>query len=568
MTSNYAYTPAIWPSVFTVLLLIALSIYSGRRRSVPGALPFAIGSLFAALWAFGSVMEVAAVDVQTKIFWIKFQGVWQLPTATATTCFILEYAWPGRWMTRRNLVLLSIPCLLATGMILTDNLHHLIWRGYIYVGTVIPLRGPSNWVLLAYAYGLGIVNLIVFVWLFLRSPQHRWPVAIMLTGMLVGRVHYLLEAARIIQSDLLMNVPQVAFEYLIYAIALFGFHILDPITLARQAVIVQMREGMLVLDLQGRVTSINPAAERILGESNGHIRGQLVNKLLPAYADVRLDVNEETEIELDLPGGHWDGMGPGPAVWHYTLEISPLNDWRGLKVGRLLLLHDVTAQRQAQASLMEQQRALAMLHEREQLARELHDSLGQTFAFVNTPGQTIRRLLSRGDVATADEYTRRLVEVAREADVDIRESILGLRVTISGQGFFPVLAEYLAKYEKNYGIHTELEEPETMLEGVFEPLTEVQLLRILQEALTNVRKHAGAHSVRIAFASEVGCVRVSVQDDGQGFDPGLHSDPFSEHVGLRVMRERAKEVGGSLRVDSSPGGGTCVTVEVPVKIKQ
>lgn len=74
MISNYAYTPAIWPSFVTVLLLIVLSIYSRPRRSVPGALPFAIGCLFAALWAAGSGMEAAAVYVQTKIFWFKFQG--------------------------------------------------------------------------------------------------------------------------------------------------------------------------------------------------------------------------------------------------------------------------------------------------------------------------------------------------------------------------------------------------------------------------------------------------------------------------------------------------------------
>ncbi|MBP1703984.1 MAG: putative Signal transduction histidine kinase [Chloroflexi bacterium] len=567
MSSNYAYTPTIWPSILTVLLLIALSIYSGRRRSVPGALPFAIGSLFAALWAFGSVMEVAAVDVQVKIFWLKFQGVWQLPTATATTCFILEYAWPGRWLTRRNLVLLSIPCLLSLGVILTNDLHHLTWRGFVYDGTVIPLRGPSNWVLFAYGYGLGIVNLIVLAWLFLRSPQHRWPVAIMLTGMLVGRVHYLLEAARILQSNLLMNVPQVAFEYLIYAVALFGFHILDPITLARQAVIDQMREGMLVLDLQGRVTSMNLSAERILGESTGHLKGQPVDKLLPAIPDGHFDVTKETEIELNLPEEQEDDMSAGQAVRHYTLEVSALKDWRGLEVGRLLLLHDVTEQKRAQAQLMEQQRALAMLQEREQLARELHDTLGQVFVFVNTQGQTIRRLLSQGDIATADEYTNRLVEVAREADVDIRESILGLRVALSAQGFFPVLVEYLAQYEKNYGIYTELERPETMLDAVFEPLIEAQLLRILQEALTNIRKHAGANHVRIAFASEDNCVRVTVQDDGLGFDPEAHSDPFSEHVGLRVMRERAEEVGGSLRVDSTPGRGTCVIVQIPVNSK-
>ena len=86
---NYAYTPAIWPSVLIVLLLITLAIYSGRRRSVPGALPFMIACLFAAMWAIGSVMEYVAADLAAKIFWVKFQAAWQVPVATAVTCFVL-----------------------------------------------------------------------------------------------------------------------------------------------------------------------------------------------------------------------------------------------------------------------------------------------------------------------------------------------------------------------------------------------------------------------------------------------------------------------------------------------
>ena len=225
----------------------------------------------------------------------------------------------------------------------------------------------------------------------------------------------------------------------------------------------------------------------------------------------------------------------------------------------------MTEQKRAQAQILEQQRSLAKLHEREQLARELHDDLGQVFAFVNVQGQTIHRLLSRGDVATADEYLSRLLEVAREADVDIRESIMGLRATVSEHGLLLTLTHYLAKYEKNYGIQTQLEGSEPFADGVFEPLVEAQLLRILQEALTNVRKHADARSVRIAFVLEDGWARVTVHDDGQGFDPAVPSAEMEEHLGLRVMHERAEEVGGSLSLQSALGQGTDLVVRVPVK---
>jgi PAS domain S-box-containing protein len=555
MSLPYAYTPQIWPSVITTLMLIALAVYSWHRRSVPGALPFCIALIFGTLWMIGISMEVAAVDASTQIFWIKFQTVWLLPSVTGITCFLLEFAWPGRWLTRRNLVLLFIPSLLALGMIFTNDLHHLVWQGFADVREVIPLIGSGYWFILAYAYALTLVNLVVLVWLFIRSPQHRWPVVFILTGQVGLRVVYTLEAAQVIRTDLPIEAVTFWFQILMYMIALYGFRILDPIPLANQTVISQMREGMLVVDREGRVAGMNPAAGKILGASDRQVRGRPVRELLPSCTNLQAGSLGEIEISL----------GEGSEIRDYLLASSLLKDWRGQEAGHLLLLRDVTEQKQAQAQLVEQQQALAMLHEREHLARELHDNLGQVFAFVNTQGQTILRLLSRGDIATADAYTRRLVEVAREADVDIRESILGLRVALSGQEFFPLLNQYLARYEKNYAIHTELERPESMQDGLFDPLIEVQLLRILQEALTNVRKHAGANSVRIAFAFENHCIAVTVQDDGLGFDHSTQSGELGEHVGLRVMRERAEEVGGSLWIGSSPGAGTRVVVRLPVK---
>ena len=83
-------------------------------------------------------------------------------------------------------------------------------------------------------------------------------------------------------------------------------------------------------------------------------------------------------------------------------------------------------------------------------------------------------------------------------------------------------------------------------------------------ALDNVRKHANARSVRIAFFLEDGWARVTVHDDGRGFDPDVSSAGMEEHVGLRVMRERAEEVGGSLSLQSASGQGTELLVRVPV----
>jgi PAS domain S-box-containing protein len=458
-------------------------------------------------------------------------------------------------VTRRNLVLLSLVPLSALVLLFTNAFHHLLFRAYDFNGDIIPLYGPAGWALLFYNLGLRAVSITALTWLIVRSPQHRLPAALIMMAETVVGIVLVLDPY--IEESQFFYVPEKTLPAVACAIALFSYRIFDPISLARQTVIEQLPTGMLVLDLEGRVISLNPAAERILNAPAKQVKGKRVKELLPAYPEQRLADSGETEIEL--------GLGEGTSLRYYVLTNSLLRDFRGLEVGRLLRLRDVTEQKRAQAQILEQQRALSMLHEREQLSRELHDNLGQVFAFVNLQGQTIHRLVRRGDLSTADEYLCRLLEVAREADVDIRESIIGLRANISEHGLLLTLTQYLARYEKNYGIQTQLEGSEPFTNGAFEPLVEVQLVRILQEALTNVCKHANARCVRIVFALEDGWARVSVRDDGRGFDPDASSAGSEEHVGLRVMRERAEEVGGSLSLKSASGQGTELVVRVPMK---
>ncbi len=566
MSLSYEYTPYIWPSFLTAVFLIALSAYGWRRRSVPGALPFAIGSLLAALWAAGSVLEVAAVDVAAKIFWARFQAVWQLPATTAISCFLLEYAWPGRWLTRRNLVLLSIVPVLDEVLMLTNDLHHLEWRSFAFDGSVIPQYGPVTWFVIAYSFGLGVINIVVLVWLFLRSPQHRWPVVIMITGQIAARTVFMLDTANIIHSDLPVDILGIGFLFLMYAIVLFGFRIFDPMPLARKTAIEQLHAGMLVLDHDGRVTEMNPSAERILGVPASRAKGQLIKELLPAYPDGHLADSDETEIELRLPEEHRDSVGDGIDVHYYVLTIAPLKDWRGLEVGRLLLLRDVTAQKQAQAQIVEQQRALATVNERERMARELHDSLGQVLGYAGFQVEAAAKLSRDGQGQAAAAQLDRLSSMIRDAHADVREYILNLRSAPSlQQPFFTALQHYLEGFTTNYDIQTHLTVGPGLEDKTFSPDVQLQVFRIFQEALSNARKHGQAHHVEVKFEGGNGRVCMTIQDDGRGFAPDKLETASDQHFGLQFMRERAGQLGGCLKVESAPGAGTQVVLEVPRK---
>lgn len=555
MFGLYNFTPFFFMQILVSFLLLGLCAYSWRCRSVPGALPFAVGSFLAALWVAGSFMEYAALDVSDKIFWVKVQAAIQLPAVTAIACFVLEYAWPGRWLTRRNVILLSTAPLLFLLLIMTNDLHHLVWRGFAYEGVVIPLRGPANWFFILYGLFLSFLELLVFAWLFMRSPPHRWPVVIMASGQLAARVVYVLEATRVIQSTLPLDVIFITYLFFSYAIVLFAFRLLDPITLATKIVIEQLQEGMVVLDPLGQVASLNPVAQTFLGVPRKRALNRPIQELLPAYA-----AEGEGRSEISLNKAH--------GTRHYELENLPLNDWRGVEVGRLLLLRDVTEQKKIQAQIVEQQRALATLQERERLARELHDSTGQVLGYVTMQAQAISKLLGDGRAARAEIQLARLAAAAAEAHADIRESILSLKAGSGSSVDFPcALKEYIAAYSDNYGLHAELALQEDLSAADFTPDTSVQLLRVVGEALANARKHSNADRVQVSLAREDQHVRIIIADDGYGFDTSQVASG-KNHFGLAFMRERMVQVGGDMAIDSRLGRGTRVALRVPIQDRQ
>ena len=129
--------------------------------------------------------------------------------------------------------------------------------------------------------------------------------------------------------------------------------------------------------------------------------------------------------------------------------------------------------------------------------------------------------------------------------------------------FLPALLEYLDDYRVHYAMDVQFE-TKGGGEAVLEGSAQVQVMRIVQETLNNVRKHARTNKARICIERNNAHIRISVQDDGQGFDPASVMGRDRQYVGLQVMRERAESIGGTLTLESQPGKGTTVVLEVPI----
>ena len=215
------------------------------------------------------------------------------------------------------------------------------------------------------------------------------------------------------------------------------------------------------------------------------------------------------------------------------------------------------------ARLLERERYVAVLEERERLAQEMHDSLAQVLGYLHLKAQATKRHLNGGELARADEELTDMASLAHEAYLDVREAILGLRETVSpSRGIVGTLREYLLKFRRQAGITAEIE-VEGDIEPQFPPEAEVQLVRVIQEALTNIRKHSRANEARIRIASGPDEIGISIEDKGRGFDPAALTDEMPR-FGVRTMRERVERVGGRFQIESSPGHGTTVRIYLPV----
>lgn len=213
-------------------------------------------------------------------------------------------------------------------------------------------------------------------------------------------------------------------------------------------------------------------------------------------------------------------------------------------------------------------RALAALEERERLARELHDNLAQTLGILKMRLMLADELLVGAQVDHLHSSLREMKEIAAEAYTDAREAIFSLRAPIeSGTGFLPSLARYLARYRASYGVDAVL----VATDGIVDPLTgekATQITRIIQEALTNIRKHARANRAWVRMMPEHYGLSIIIEDDGEGFDPVPSLLDSSYGFGLRVMRERAESVGGRLDIDAQMGRGTRIMLWVPLVEKE
>jgi PAS domain S-box-containing protein len=242
----------------------------------------------------------------------------------------------------------------------------------------------------------------------------------------------------------------------------------------------------------------------------------------------------------------------------------PIKDEQGRLVEWFGTDTDVEDRRQAEEERTRLLRRLmtAQEEERRRLSREMHDQCGQQLSALILKLATLRN-----DCRTYPELCDQiesLEAIARQLDSDISSVVRSLRPTaLDDFGLAIALANFVSDWSKRFGIHAALHSSGVDEERLAEEV-ETVLYRVVQEALTNVAKHAGASNVAILLERRADHVSLIVEDDGDGFDADRAFDASEKGLGLEGMRERAMLVGGTLGIESRPGDGTTVVVRIPV----
>ena len=318
--------------------------------------------------------------------------------------------------------------------------------------------------------------------------------------------------------------------------------------------------AIIAHDGDAKVRMWNPAAQHIFGWSEQEV----VGRPYPLVPEEKLDefrMNLERSLRgealtgLETRRQRKDGAQIDVGIW-----TGPLSDG-----GAMVVIADITERKRAEELLLQQMRELAIVEERNRLAREIHDTLAQGLTAIIWQLNAAEKIVESGGEQALQSLDR-VRNLAREGLQEARRSVWDLRVgSLEGH----TLAEALQGETEKVAGAGEIQASFVVsgAERVLPAGVEAALLRICQESLANMLKHANASQAAVTLVFDDSQVRLEVQDNGIGFDPEIpHTrGPDSGGFGLINMRERARLLGGELTVHSEPGQGSIVEATLSLK---
>jgi signal transduction histidine kinase/DNA-binding response OmpR family regulator len=588
---NASYTVLLFT---TTGVLMALALYAWLRRGVSGATAFIWLALVIAEWVLTYALELGSASVTWKIWYAQLQYLGIASAPVAWLIFTLHYTGRARHMTARNLALLLVEPLATVLLVFSNQRHGLIWSSIDLgaTGRFTPLaleHGPWFWVHVSFSYALMLWGSILLGPAIRRSRSlYRRQASALLFAAVVP---WLGNALYVFRLNPLHPLDLTPFGFALSAIAvgwsLFRYRLLDLVPVAHGAIVAGMRDGIVVLDVQGRAVDMNPAAERILDRPAKTTLWQPAEQFLADQPELLAGWRGQSEARIDIM------LGAQAAQYSYEVLITPLSDQQGRLTGRLMIFHDVTQRKLAEAALQ------AAKETAEQATRAKSEFLAIMSHEIRTPLNGVLGMASLLGDTNLDPKQHELVDTLRTSgrallrlvnDILDLSKIESSKVEIAHEPFsiqtcvedaLDVVAPAAAEKRLELGYSIEPSTP-AMLIG-----DSPRLRQILVNLLGNAIKFTDSGEVALTVSLEAGDLRLeppapspqppapslifSVHDTGIGIpadrldrlftafsqiDSGGARVRGGSGLGLAISKRLSELMGGSMWVESEIGRGS------------
>jgi PAS domain S-box-containing protein len=369
-------TPYTIPLLGASIVSALSALYMWRHHQVSAAKTLSLILLVGTGWLLCYVLEYGSTALEAKIIWSKLQYVTVVIISMGWFIFTLQYTAHERWVTRRTIALLGIVPLITMFLVLTNETHRLIWEDVeLITGGSFVLshytHGPWFWVHSAYSYMLVLGGSLLLLRMLFRSQYlYRWQIgALLLAAFLpvLESILYITESSPLSYMGLtVFGFPAACLAVLL---CIFRFRLGDIVPVAREAIIENMGDGVLVLDPLNRIVDVNPLTQELMGHSASEVLGQPIGTVWPNWSDCLMGADTDKEIVVNNPHGQR----------FYDVRVSPLKDVHGDLVSQIVVLRDIT----------DRKRAEELLHESEEKFRTIFEHASDEIVYLDKYGNIL-----------------------------------------------------------------------------------------------------------------------------------------------------------------------------------
>jgi PAS domain S-box-containing protein len=591
---SWDYTPYVLPLVLPGLMAGALALYAWRRARAE-AMPFVALVASGALWCLGHAAELMGADLVTKHFWAKFQyfGIVVLPVAWLAIA--LQHSGKGRGIARRDLLLLMMVPTAGLALVWTNHLHGLIWRDMWLDArgpfSVLAVKhGPGYWVLTAYLYTLVAIGGLLLLLTVYCSPalyfRQRVALLLALAFPLLANVIYLSRKG----PPLDLTSFAFAFSSMAIAYGILRYRLTEIVPLARDTIMENTPDTVIVLDRGNRVIDANPKAEKMIGASASDVVGRPVEEVFGDRPSLVASLAADSGTEVEFP------LGPHENLRTYVVHQSVIQNRRGAAIGHLILFHDITERKRAemeQRTLEDHMRHAQKLESLGILAGGIaHDFNNILLAIMGNADLALRDLSSdspsRHSVEAIVKATRRAAGLTRQMLAYSGKGRFEVKVLDLNEAVKEMVSLLTFSISKKTALKTDLQRDLPAIKADPDQMQQVVMNLVTNAAEAIGEKEGGVVSLvtttmhcdleylsrsrLIEACPEGGYVCLEVSDTGCGmdeetqerlFDPFFTTKTSGRGLGMSAILGIVRGHKGAIMVESKPGQGTTIRVLFP-----